>query len=94
MTGGDSFTREEALALQGKRYRATAGYSGVPPGTIGRVCDYYPRGPSDAYGVEVAWETSTTERFVDGFSRLDLLTVFTGGPLEGKRAMEPLDGGP
>jgi len=31
------FTEQEAAALVGRRFVATAGYSGVPPGTIGTV---------------------------------------------------------
>lgn len=83
------FTREEAVALIGKRFRATAGYADVPPGTVGRIVDLYQTG--GYYGVDVQWDRPHNRELRDGFSKQDLETVFTGGPNKGKRAMEPLD---
>lgn len=87
------FTKDEAVALRGRRYRCTAGYSGVPAGTVGVVGEEYESG--DGFGVDVRWEASDAV-LVDGFSKTDLFLVFTDGPNAGRRAMVPdmADGGP
>lgn len=51
----DTFTKEEAEALIGKNFKATAGYANVPPGTIGTVVDTY-GAPYAGYGVNVEWD--------------------------------------
>lgn len=91
----DGFTEAEAIRLLGRRYRATVAYSGVPAGTIGRVFDYYRRG-GGLHGVDIVWELPPgsplpVARRTDGYSRADLFCVVRGGPLEGHRAMVPLD---
>lgn len=93
------FTREEARALLGRKYRATAAYAGVPAGTVGKVVEAY--GGDDALGLDIQWqgipggtphEMSLGGLRIDGFSRDDLFTIFTGGAQKGRRAMVPLDG--
>jgi len=101
------FIEEEVRALLGKRYRATAGYASVPPGTIGKVVDFY-GGSNGLFGIDIEWQGvkrsarigaavderhKANEPLRDGFSRDDLLVVFTGGAHKGERAMVPLDGG-
>lgn len=89
----EHFTLEEARSLQDKRYRATAGYANVQPGAEGRVVGMYYVGGGH-YGVDVEWQRpAPATRIVDGFSRTDLLCVFTGGRHKGERAMVPLNGG-
>lgn len=94
----EHFTRGEVRTLIGKRYKATAGYAGVPAGTIGKIVDFYsadrnPESEASTYGVDVMWEDVAREHPTDGFSRTDLLMVFKAGPHAGTRAMVPLDGG-
>jgi hypothetical protein len=90
---GEDFTEAAARGFIGRRYRSTAQYSGVEPGSIGTVCDIYSRG-GGRFGVDVTWEGIDVERggLTDGFSWADLALVFTGGPNKGRRAMVPLDG--
>lgn len=96
MDAMEYYTFDSARAMVGKRFRATAGYCGVPAGTVGRVTGIYEVNRwSDWWGIEVTWESIPptcpldTERggLTDGFSRKDLEMVFTGGPNVGERAM-------
>lgn len=92
------YTESEARKMVGKRFRATAGYARVPAGTIGRVSGVYAvrQRRTDDYGIEVTWEgvaggtpldQERAAAMTDGFSKTDMEMVFTGGPLDGKRAM-------
>jgi hypothetical protein len=103
VTIGDEeyFTDGEAAALVGCRYRASARYSGVPPGSIGVISGVYALDAARRrWGVDVTWEgirggsPLDLQRggLTDGFSRRQLYTVFTGGPNTGRRARSPLDG--
>ncbi len=93
------FTPREADALLGSRYRATAPYSGVPAGTVGRVYASY-EVANGLRGLDIVWELPPTGApadhiaggRTDGFSREDLYLVFTAGAQLGQRAMVPLDG--
>ena len=97
--GAGYFTRAEAEAQVGRRYRASGGYSGVPSGTAGRVSGVY-EVAGRGFGVDVTWEgipggsplDSDRGGLTDGFSRAELFLVLPRGPLAGRRAMEPIDG--
>lgn len=104
MSDRTHFTPEEAEALLGRRYRATAPYAGVPAGTVGRVYGSYEVNDG-LRGLDVVWELPPSGSAADhaaggrtdGFSRDDLYLVFLAGPHVGQRAMLPLDsadGGP
>jgi hypothetical protein len=94
--GRQYFTEAEARILVGRRYRATARYSGVPEGGVGVVSGIYPVG--GRFGVDITWQGIAggspldLERggLTDGFSRRDLALVFTAGVNRDKRAMVPL----
>ena len=87
MSDRTHFTAEEAEALLGRRYRATAPYAGVPAGTVGRVYGSYEVNDG-LRGFDVVWELppsgspadSAAGGRTDGFSRDDLYLVFTARP--------------
>ena len=87
----DGFSKAEAEAELGRRYRATAGYAAVPAGSVGVVSAVSPA-VGGGFGVEVTWEGVDGGRLVDGFSRAELLKVLREPPFVGRRAMVPSGG--
>ena len=66
----EHFSRQEAVALLGRRIRTEVEFSGVPAGTAGIVVRVDPAGTQTAYTVGIQWRLDGRQQpLVDWFTK-------------------------